>query len=56
MRKTRLSNDRESRKAKWNNQYGTPCTIEDKLIEEVVEDQFFNCIVEVSEMHRCMSL
>ncbi|KAK2466765.1 hypothetical protein APHAL10511_001023 [Amanita phalloides] len=36
-----------ARKDEWKNQNGIPSNIEDKLIEEVVEDQFFNCVVEV---------
>ena len=52
MRQTQFSDGIESRKAKWSNQSGATCTIEDKLIEEVVEDQFFNCIVEVRKIIR----
>ncbi|KAF8623517.1 hypothetical protein AX15_006294 [Amanita polypyramis BW_CC] len=36
-----------TRKKKWNDQYGIPSNIEDKLIEDVLEDEFFNCVVEV---------
>ncbi|KAM6500355.1 hypothetical protein JOM56_003369 [Amanita muscaria] len=40
-------NDLLERKKIWNSQHGAALEIEDRLIEEAIENQFFNCVVEV---------